>query len=60
MDANELLDDQPDSIQRLPETLKLTDIQRNMLGPDGPVFTYIRGKDCIHYKFFTLELLPYI
>ena len=59
MDANELLGKDPEGIQRLTDTLRLTDIHRNMLGPDGPA-TYIRGKDRIDYGFFSPEFLPHI
>ena len=36
MDANELLGTEPDGIQKLTETLQLTDIHCSMLRPHGP------------------------
>jgi hypothetical protein len=59
MDANELMGRETEGIQRLANTLKLTDIHCNMLGPEGPA-TYIRGKDRIDYGLFSPEFLPYI
>ena len=40
VDANKLLGTELDGIQKLTETLQLTDIHCNQLGPDGPA-TYI-------------------
>jgi hypothetical protein len=44
MDANELLGRETKGMQRLADTLNLTDIHRNMLGPQGPAAYVIRGR----------------